>query len=174
MAMKYWREVAVVVALILAGLCFKAWLENHDAALLAKAERIQLVQERDQIKAERDAKVEEIEKLRKEVREPEVIVREIPKYLPFHVESTPSTVIDGEMAAPQITIQGANLVGLWDFTQKCRECEVKLTSREEEVKNLEGQIKSLEKLKNRPWYKSPKLWFTVGVIGGAAAAGAAQ
>jgi hypothetical protein len=174
--MKYWREVAVVAALALAVLCFKAWLENHDAVLLAKAERIQLVQERDQIKAERDAKVEEIEKLRKEVREPEVIVREIPKYLPFHVETQPSSRPnpDGSMAAPQITIQGDNLIGLWDFTQKCRECEVKLASRETEVKNLEGQIKSLEKLKNRPWWKSPKLWFTVGVIGGAAAVGATQ
>jgi hypothetical protein len=161
---KYWREVAVVVALALAVLCFKAWLENHDAVLLARAERAQII-------ADRDAKVEEIEKLRKEIRDPKVIIREIPKYVPFHIESNvgslPSGNAEDPAIPPEIKIVGNEIPKLWDYVQKCRECEVKLAAAEKEINNL-------EKLKTRPWHKSPKLWFTIGVLGGAAAAGAAQ
>jgi hypothetical protein len=164
-----WQLKAIVAAVVIAVLAgaFWMWLEAHDAQLTSKFERAQLIRERDEAKARESDALAQIDDLKKKVRDPEVIVREIPQYVPFHVESTPSQVIDGAMAPPQIVIKGAELPKLWDYVQNCRACEVKLAARDADVANLQKQIAVVEKSKKNTFWNKAK-WLGIGIGVGAA------
>lgn len=154
---KFWREAVIV--LLLGGLGY-IWLESHDAKIRGEEGQKALVE----IKKVEAQKVAEIEELRKSIRDPEVIVKEVPKYLPFAVTANGPAMKPGEPPQPpQITIQGQELPRFWDYVQECRECSVKLEARDAEVKNLEGQLKA-EKKKSGLWGKVK--WAAIGAVGG--------
>jgi hypothetical protein len=176
--MKQWVGlVGALVVLVLLVLGGKAWLEQHDAILQAKYERQQLVAERDAAKARESQAIAQIEELKK-IKDPQVIVREVPKYIPFHVESRPSglpgvSADGGGEAPPELVIPPGELPVFWTYVQECRGCEVKLAARDADVVNLQKQIAVVEKSKKNTFWNKAK-YFVVGSAMGAAAGYAAS
>lgn len=152
---KFWREAVIVLMALCLGYL---WLESHDAKLRGDVWK----DAGKQIAEKEKTQLAEIAELKK-IHDPQVIVKEIPKYLPFEVSSGPSMKPGEPPAPPEIRIQGQELPKFWDYVQSCRECDVKLEARDAEVKNLENQLKQ-EKKKSGFWGKAK--WAAIGAAGG--------
>jgi hypothetical protein len=169
--------VGALVVLVLLVLGGKAWLEQHDAILRAELELKVLRYERNEAMVREAEAVAQIEELKK-IKDPQVIVREVPKYIPFHVESRPSglpgvSADGGGEAPPELVIPPGELPVFWTYVQECRECEVKLAARDADVVNLQKQIAVVEKSKKNTFWNKAK-YFVIGGAMGAAAGYAAS
>lgn len=161
---------SVVVVLAIAATLFAVWLRSHDREVaeqaVVKAETQRLREERDSLRQQLAEALKPIEEDRKITQPVQIIERIVqqPSVLPYRVDTSPPD------APPQITITGTEIPKFWQANNDCRECQVRLASRDKEVANLERQVTTLERRTRRHWYQSPKLWFTIGAIGGGYAA----
>jgi hypothetical protein len=166
-----WKVKAIVAVVALAAAVFvgKIILDYHDEALLLRAELSQLKAQQNTIKQETKQKVEEkkvpFEQARKN---PSTMGDVIAHEVPFGIEQIPNQVPDAD-APPEIRIAASETPEFLAYVERCSICEIELAGAKKEIANLEEQNKKLEKLKNRHWYQSPKLWFTVGAVGTAVA-----
>jgi hypothetical protein len=176
--MKQWVGlVGALVVLVLLVLGGRAWLEDHDQKLAGKYERAALVEKLQRSEAEKSALLAENNKLR-EIKQPREIVKEIPKYIPFHVETRPSelpgvSADGGGEVPPEIVVPPGEIPAFWTYVLDCRECKIRLAARDAEVENLQEQIKVVEKSKKNTFWNKAK-YFVIGGAMGAAAGYAAS
>jgi len=153
----HWKEVALIVAVVLAGIFFKAWLEGHDQALLAQAQ----IKEQQSVIQQKDfdiqqAQIDRDKILAHEQDELQTIARTRAAVL----SSSPREQLDALSAAIQQPLKlednaqtgkqdavlpdaPSALPNVLDFIYKCQECSTSLAARASEISDLNYEIKSL-------------------------------
>jgi len=90
----YWKEIALIAALIIAGVIGYSWLKAHDAWIRYQA----LAQQKDAQIAQRDAEAKkyqaDIEQLKKQAQSPEQVVKLIPQIVKVPADLPEPVVIE--------------------------------------------------------------------------------
>lgn len=163
--MKYGREIAVIVAVLVIAVLLYAWHDSQMRALKAEVTVAMLQQQRAEVKQETAQKVQEVQQERQQAKTPAKQIEYVERYIPIHMTSLP--VVAGQPPdAPSASIAQQDLTKLADYVAGCETCKVERAGLQKQVTLCDEEVKALEKRKGGFWTRTK--WFIIGGMVGIA------
>jgi len=197
LTLRHKLEIAgAVLALLVIGIVYRAWLADHEERIRLKATldaQNQVIAEAGKREAARETALKEslsqLEDLKKRTQTPAQVVQALPQVLPLPQPITislPAALAQGDprLAGVQpgqtATIPAADLKPLFDFAANCKECQARVLVLQQDKADDAVKIGALVKERNAAvivskggtkWQRIKRAakWFAIGAGAGAVA-----